>query len=230
MRTLIIIVCLIVSVIVLMVTFAQRRELVSLKLEETKLQQRATDVAEPVVQPIANVTAAPPAQHNPSPELLRLRGEVGQLERRKRELSSVRAENERLRTQLTIKGTNAPGTFALPAGYIKKSEAKFAGYSTPEDTIQSMLWAIQHRDTATFIQAFNPEAAKQMEAEIERRGSAEEFFKEAEAMPGLRIIGKEAESNDTTVLTMEMIPGDESSSQKVRFKQFAGQWKLVSGF
>jgi len=217
------------SVTALTLVFAKRRELISLKLEESKLRQPAVEVTQPVGH-VANVAITSPPQYTPSAELLRLRGEVGQLERRKRELASIRTENETLRTQLATKGTNAPTGIVLPAGYIRKADAKLAGFGTPEDTIQSMLWAIQNRDTATFIQAFNPEAAKQMEAEIERRGSAEEFFKEAEAMPGLRILGKETESNDTTVLTIEMIPGDESSSQKVRFKQFAGQWKLVSGF
>ena len=70
--------------------------------------------------------------------------------------------------------------------------------------------------------------AKQMESNIQSRSSAEEFFKEADGIPGLRIIGRETE-DDTTVLIVEMIPGDEANWQRMRFKQFDGQWKLVSG-
>jgi hypothetical protein len=190
------------------------------------VRQQAT---QPVAQPVTDVVATTPVQYSPSSELLRLRGQVGQLERRKRELSGAQAENERLRTQAATRSTNAPGGIALPAGYLRKADAKLAGFNTPEDTIQSMLWAIQNRDAATFIQVFNPEMAKQMEQEIQRRGSAEEFFKEANAMPGLRIIGKETETADTITLTVEIVPGDEIQSQKIRFRQFDGRWKMISG-
>lgn len=227
MRKLIITASIIVGIVALVATFGQRRELSDLKLVESRLQQESA--AEPVVQAVPEVTSVSPPQYSPSSELLRLRGEVGQLERRKRELGGVRAENEILRTQLATKGTNAPGGVVLPAGYVRKADAKLAGFATPEDTIQSMLWAIENRDVATFVQVFSPEMAKQMESEIQRRGTAEEFFKEANLLPGLRIIEKRAEAVDRVVLAIEVIPGDDHT-QKVRFKQFDGQWKMVSGF
>ena len=228
MKPLIVIVSLITSIVLLAVAFAQRRELASLKTEQSN-PQPAAETSAAVVESVANAAVPSRVQPSPSSELLRLRGEVGQLERRKRELSGARTENERLRTQLATKSTNAPGGIALPAGYMRKADAKLAGFNTPEDTIQTMLWAIQNRDAATFVQVFNPEMAQQMEHEIQRRGSAEEFFKEASVMPGLRIIGKESETADTVTLTVEMIPGDEIQSQKIHFKQFDGQWKMISG-
>ncbi|HEX5219745.1 MAG TPA: hypothetical protein VFZ59_09270 [Verrucomicrobiae bacterium] len=228
MRTLIIIVCVIVSVIVLTGTFAQRRALVSLRLEENKLNQHATETAESVGQPVASA-AAPPAQHSPSVELLRLRGEVGQLERRKRELSNLRSENGILRTQVAIKGTNAPGVFILPADYIKKSAAKFAGYGTPEDTVQSLLAAIQNRDVNAFVEAFSPEEAERVAARIQSGSSPDEFFKEADIIPGLRIVKKDKDADDTVTLTVELLPG-EADQTELQLKQFDGQWKLISGF
>jgi len=230
MRKLIITASIIVSIVAFVATFGQRRELSDLKMAESRLQQEAA--AEPVVPVAPKVTSASPPQYSPSSELLRLRGEVGQLERRKRELGGAQVENETLRAQLATKGTNTLNGIVLPADYLRKADAKLAGFATPEDTIQSMLWAIQNRDTATFLQAFGSEMAKQMEAEIKQRASAEEFFKEADVMPGWRVIGRQQETDDTTVLTvliLEVIPRDESHSQKIRFKQFNGQWKLISG-
>lgn len=230
MRKLVITAGIIMSIAALFVTFGQRRELSTLKLEQAKRRQLQAEVTEPLAQSTASVVNLSLAQPSPSKELLRLRGEVGQLERRKRELGSVQTENKTLRTQLATKGTNAPGSIVLPVDYIRKADARLAGFNTPEDTFQSMLWAIHNQNVSTFVQAFSPEAAKQMQAEIQRRGSVQEFFKGAEALPGLRIIGKEAGADDTTVMTIEMLPGDENHLQKIHFKQFDGQWKLLSGF
>ena len=207
----------------------QRRELASMRARKQQLLTQ-TDTPESVSPIIANEPTTTISKPSPSIELLRLRGEVGQLERRKRALNNARAENETLRTQLATRGTNAPGAFVLPAGYIKKSEARFSGYGTPEDTIQSLLWAIQNQDATRVLQAFSPETAQHLETEIQRRGSPEEFFKDVKALPGMRIIEKETEPDGTAVLTVEMLPGDETHTERIRLKQFDSQWKLLSGF
>lgn len=209
----------------------QARRLAALRDTERQLLAQTSEAPDPGSAPTqAEPIAAGSTSHSPSPELLRLRGQIGQLERRKRELAGVPAENKSLRTQLATKGTNAPGTFVLPADYIKKSTARFSGYGAPEDTIQSLLWAVQTQNTAQLLEAFNPEAAKKLEAEIQRRGSPEEFFNDANALPGLRIIGKQTQADGIAVLKVEMLPGTENEARELRFKQFDGQWKLISGF
>ena len=225
MRKLIITVCIVASTVTLIAIFVQRRELSALKVQASKPQQQANQATESTAQFTASI---PPPHHAPSSELLRLRGEVGRLERRKRELAGVHAEKENLLAQLPTHATNAPRGIVLPAGYIRKADARLGGFNTPEDTIQSMLWAIQNRDTATFVQLFDPEVAKHMEAEIQRRGSAEEFFQGAEAMPGLRILKKENTDDGGVELTIEVVPGEEFP-RPLYLKKFAGQWKLVSG-
>ena len=218
-------ICLIASVIALTIAFAQRRELASLRSQHSEQRKQAVEASKSVVPSAVSLATSQP----PSLELLRLRGEVGRLERRKRELGGVLTEKEMLRTQLTTRDTNAlRGITALPAGYLRKTDAKHAGFNTPEDTIQSMLWAIQNRDTATFCQVFNPEMAKHLEQEIQRRGSVEEFFKEANVMPGLRILKKENMDDGEVELTIEIVPGEEFP-RPLYLKKFAGQWKLVSG-
>ena len=226
-RTLIVLVGIVASVVAVALIAAQRRELAS--LHQQQLQQQATEIPLPTPRLAASVATAPSQQHSPSLELLRLRGEVGQLERRKRELAGIGTENERLRAQIATKGTNATGGIALPPGYVRKAQARFVGCNTPEDTVQSLLWAIQNRETASFLQMFDPEEAKRMEARIQNRGSAEEFFKEADSLPGMRIIRKEMVANDTVDLTVEILPGHDSKFPELRLKQIDGKWKLISG-
>jgi len=84
--------------------------------------------------------------------LLRLRNEVSRLTGRKRELTGALTENESLRAQLARRATNSPAGTGLPAGYIRKNQAKMAGYNTPEDTIQSLLWALNNRDFPNLLQ------------------------------------------------------------------------------
>ena len=207
----------------------QRQQLGELRNQAQELQSRTEALTnEASAEAESPVAAAPPA--GPSLELLRLRSQVGQLERRKRELSMAPEENKRLQKQMTAKGTNAPGVVALPAGYIRKSEAKLVGFGSPEDSVQSFLWAIEHRDLPTLMQFLGPERAKQMAAEMERRGSNEEFWKEMSIFPGLHVIRREPKEDGTIVLTVQIAPNDESSTQKMPFKQIDGQWRLVSGF
>ena len=100
--------------------------------------------------------------------MLRLRNEVHQLTGRQRELAGERDENERLHAQVAARATNAPAADGLPPGYILRSKAQFLGYSTPEDTIQSVLWAMQNRDFTNLLQAMTPESAKKLQAQVQR--------------------------------------------------------------
>ena len=208
---------------------AQQNRLATLRNECSHVFAQTSSRAE-VPSPVASDKAprATQAADSPSLELLKLRADVARLSNRKRELASAAVENANLHTQLATRGTNAPGTVALPPGYIKKSEARFVGYATPEETIQSLLWAIQNRDSANFLRAFETKAAQQFEARMQSLGSADLFFKEAAAFPGMHIVGREGGTGDEVALMVQVMPGQEP--QRLHFKQFDGQWKLVSGF
>lgn len=224
----------VLSLGVLLVTVAmvgrQRQQLGELRNEVRQLQARADELTdEPSVEAEAVKPVAIAKPSGPSLELLRLRSQVGQLERRKRELSVVTEENKRLQTQLIAKATSGPDGAGLPAGYVRRADAKLAGFGSPEDSLQSFLWAIEHRDLPTVMQFFGPDQAKQMTAELERRGSTEDFFKDAGVIPGLVIRGREPKDDGTIELLVKIDPSDDSSTQKMCFKQFDGQWRMVTG-
>lgn len=229
-RTLLIFLSLVVLLVTVAMVGKQHQQLSGLRNEARELHSRAealTNETPTEVETVRSVEVAKPS--GPSLELLRLRSQVGQLERRKRELSVVTEENKRLQTQLHAKATSGTSGAGLPTGYIRKAEAKLAGFGSPEDSLQSFLWAIEHRDLPTLMQFFGPDQAKQMAAEVERRGSTEDFFKEAGVIPGLVVREREPKDDGTIELTVKIDPSDDSSTQKMRFKQFDGQWRMVTG-
>jgi hypothetical protein len=162
-----------------------------------------------------------------TPELLRLRSEVTRLTERRRELAGERAENERLRAQFATRGTNAAAGIRLPPGYIRRSEARNLGYSTPENTLQTFLWAMHNRDLTNFLQTLAPDVSARFRAQAgESRQPIDEFFNQTAGFVGVRILGRTQQSSDGSMaLQVEVVPG--VSSPPMIFRQFDGQWKIA---
>lgn len=157
------------------------------------------------------------------PELLRLRSEATRLARRKRELAGVAAEGERLRAELAARpmnATTAAGTVA-PPGFIRKSEARNMGAGAPEDTVQTLLWAVQNRDITNVLALFTPEAAQELQA---RNGNKSDFFQGAEGLVGLSVLGRQQLAPD--LIELSLSPNGDPSAQPFRFRLIEGQWKL----
>ena len=155
-------------------------------------------------------------------ELLRLRGEATRLRERVRGLSGVRVENEKLRAQLSAAAQPGGGA-GLPAGYVRRRDAPFAGYASPEATLQSLLWAVEHRDTNSLFTAFDAEHSQGMRDALAREG-AEEFWKETQVIPGWRIVTTDQVADDEVELKVEFVPGD--TPQSMRLKRVGNEWKL----
>lgn len=201
---------------------AQRQQLVALRAQQSQ------EMAQPEKTAVVSQNDQPmPASSGDQStgELLRLRSEVTRLTARKRELAGVNEEGERLRAQLSAAQTNGPAGSRLPPGYIRKSEAQMVGYSTPENTLQSLLWALQRHDAEAFLRAFAPSAAQGLSSRIQQsKESAEAFFKEADAMPGLAIQGRENLPDGSAELQVTFAPG--MPPQKIRLQVVNGEWKL----
>ena len=212
----------------------QREQLAELRAEQARLEAPAESAAkEPaaaVKQPAAaRVQETPPADTEVSAELLRLRNRVTQLGARQRELAGLTTEADRLRAQLALQQTNTPAGARLAPGYIRKAEARLAGYATPEDTLQTFLWALQQRDFTNLLQTMTPEVAQKLQTMVQQSGrSSEEFFKDSEALPGLGIRGRENLPDGSVQLQVEMVPGIPPEKFLVRLVN--GQWKLAGPF
>ena len=215
--------------------WSQRIQLTNLRSEQQQvLAQTATNAPAPAAEPAADARAAsvepPTAPLAVTPELLRLRSEVTRLMERRRELASVRLENERLRSQVASRGTNGAEAFKLPPGYVRKRDAQMAGYNTPEDTLQSLLWAIQNHDLTNMLQAFSTERAEELRAEMAQSNrSAEDFFHDAEGLVGMGIVRREQDaSGDGMHVEVEMVPG--MPRQRITFRRINAQWKIDGPF
>ncbi len=160
-----------------------------------------------------------------SPELLRLRNEVRRLTALKQELEQARAENERLRLELAGAGTNNVPGRALPPGYVRRANAQLAGYNTPEDTMQSFLWALHHKDSARLLEALTPKAAEWFQTRLtDSSQSIEEYFQEMEAVLGMAVVGKEESSEGHVELRVVVAPG--LAPEHFRLESIDGQWKI----
>ena len=142
----------------------------------------------------------------------------------------MRAENERLRTQLTSRDTNGSAGFQVPTGYIRKSEARMVGYNTPDNTLQSLLWAVQNHDLTKVLEAFAPERAQEIQARTRQSDqSAEDFFRDSAALVGMAVVGRKQDPNDGSLeVEVEMLPG--MPHEKIAFRQINGQWKIAGPF
>ena len=209
----------------------QRQELLSLRAQET---QRALLARPPTESSVLNGSDVSQdtvsSVESASPELLRLRREVTRLTARKRELASVSEETERLRAQLASSQTNVAFGIRLPPGYMRKANAQFVGYSTPESTLQSFLWAIQHHDVNRFLEALSPAEAQ---VARDRLGTGSEpekgFFNKAmDALPGMAIQSRQDLPDGSVELQVEIDPG--MPAEKILLRPTNGEWKVESRF
>ena len=211
--------------------WSQRDQLAGLRREQQQLLAQVTARADGSASPAAAETGAGPAAPRATlvvtPELLRLRNEVTRLTERRRDLAGERAENERLRAQLAARGTNGPGGFQLPPGYMRRNEARMVGYNTPDDTLQSLLWAIQHHDLTNFLQAYTPAEAEHLLASAAHSNrSIEEYFRSLVAYPGIGIVGRKPNTNDGSVeVQVVMDPG--LPGGRLLLQHINGQWRIA---
>ena len=222
MNSRLLLICILSAVCLAMLTSAliQRRQITGMRTEEEGLITKlgpAQDASSPADNTISSALVSKSVT-TPSLELLKLRSDVARLTERRRELAAARGENERLRVQLAASRTNVSTANALPLGYIRKSDARFVGYNTPADTIQSLLWAVQNRDFTNLMAAFAPETAHQMRQD-------KDFFENASIIPGMHIKSQQQMPDGSIELDVEIVPG-EPLPDRMRFRQINGQWKL----
>jgi hypothetical protein len=224
----------VVCVATLWVVWGQRSEHAGLRAEHAQLQaQLATRTDGPealAAEPAGADTASPQPPLVVTPELLRLRSEVTRLTERRNGLAGVRAENDRLRAQLASWGTNGPGGFQLPPGYLRRSQAQMVGFNTPENTLQTLLWAIQNHDLTNQLLALTPDRVEQMRTRVDQTNeSIAEFFHDAAGFIGMGVLSRTQDTQDgSIVLEVEVIPG--TPHEKITFRQVNGEWKIAEAF
>jgi len=220
------------SLVLLWAAMSQGRQLSNLREEQREMLARLAAPSEQTTAPTISSQQAGAENESSasgSSELLRLRSEVNRLTRRKQELASAVAENERLKAQLERAQTNAA---ALPPdylnkGYIRRTTAQKAGFGTPQTTLETFLWAVQHHDSEAFLECLTPESRQKLEgAQQNGAQSFDQIFSHAAEIPGLRIIRSVPNERDGLKLEVEAAPGMPLPSG-MNVRQINGEWKLA---
>ena len=124
-------------------------------------------------------------------------------------------------------------TFTLQRAWHRgqSSPFAFAGYATPEASVQSMLWAGSMGDFKKFVAACTPEQTARFEAKMAGK-SDEEVSREAiawaTALTGYKITQKEVISQDEVHLHIHAPPsaqGLHSGKVIVIMKKIGNEWK-----
>lgn len=206
-------------------TFPQRS-----RLELLRREARSLDVAHQSA--ISSRHSDPPTDSAPSGrdrlteaerlELLRLRGEITRMRERVRGMAGVRAENQQLKARLQ-QPVHTDGRQGLPAGYQHRRAAQFAGYGSPEATIQSLLWATENRDTNALFAAFDTEQSQAMRNALARDDGGA-FWNALRVVPGWRITSGGRRGADQAFLTVEFMPG--APPQDMYLRLIGNEWKI----
>lgn len=214
---------LVTCIVALGVTVVQRRQLDELRTEyESAIPEQATKrvVETAVLRDI--LVKEPPT------ELLRLRGEVSGLRNRQRELEDVADENTRLRLQVEQRQANASTNASLPPGYKLRSQAQFVGYGTPEQTLESFLWAIHNKDTNGVFTALTPESLEPVKRELAQLSDTAEMFKELAGFAGMLVVDRATIEDGVVELKVEIAPGLSPNPTPIpfAFRRVGSEWKL----
>jgi len=204
----------------------QHHELKNIRTDrETQAAQIAGSSVDPSPMDAVEPSTPSPAASSNLWELLRLRSQVGQLMEQKRQLAKMRDENQRLREQVSAIGTNNSSGAALPPGYIRRSQARWVGMNTLEDTVQSFLWAAQNRDSTNLLRVLTSECGERI---LQRGGFAfGELFDTIRTLPGMRLVNQKQLPDGSVQAQFEIMPGQPES--RIHFQQIGGEWKMDMG-
>ncbi len=216
---------------VLLVGQWQTRE--RLREEIDSLHQRASLLAadnETLSNRLASVDQGKSLQDADRLELMKLRSESGRLRRQNQEYERLLAKNREAQPS----PASVPPAFA---NMIPRESWVFAGYQTPANALQSMMWAMKSGDLNAFLASLTPEArsavAKRFEGMSETDVSAA-LQNEVSGLPSLQLdrIKNVSDSEATFVLySQETNNGVQKTRDEavISFKNINGEWKSTEG-
>jgi hypothetical protein len=190
------------------------------------LKQQEGQVLTQLSEPLDAQPAVMSTRHESSPapvsnELLPLASEMRRMLEREHELAGTPEENERFWKQFALERARAP---ASPPEFIRKSEAQWVGTSNPEDTFQSTLWALHHRQLDAFLQLLAPDTAERLRKQI--GDSPEKFFDAAATISAMRLSDQQFHGAATIKAQLDLGP-DDPDPKTIFFFLLDGQWKMV---
>ncbi|MEO5802300.1 MAG: sigma-70 family RNA polymerase sigma factor, partial [Verrucomicrobiota bacterium] len=226
----------------------QHQAIARLRSENNALQQKSAPTVESSA-PAANAEDLERIQKERR-ELYRLRGEVGQLRNRMKDLSKLQEENGRLRPARHVGGEDE-------INYNKSEMWADHGFGSPLDALQTLHWAVHTGNIEKFKESIvitdearnflnsllekmyasvPPEEAAKMKAEIAEKGwKAEEgimFPMMAQdqqfGYAGYRILSQGLRVPDELSVNLQLdMKTGKPETRRMRFKRFGNEWKQI---
>ncbi len=161
-------------------------------------------------------------------ELLQLRRQHTELNRRMRELGAVETRHAELSRRLaTSRDDPDSPSVVLPEGYMLRREAVNRGLASPEASLETFLWALENRDESTLFRTLTPESANEWGERMTRQGK-EEMWNEAAAVPGFKIHDTESQPDGSLKVQLLIIPGEEPTRNppSLTMRNINGEWRI----
>jgi len=154
-------------------------------------------------------------------ELLRLRGEVGGLRNQKSELEKLQEKNRQLLAAQAAKPQESTKVKSFP-----KESWAFAGYATPEATIQTVFWASSKGNVKAMLAGLTSD-----QQDLENMSESEFAAKAIQSTSnetGFSILNVAILSNDAAIVSVSYrdLDGAQSDGQKFLMKRIGSEWKL----
>jgi hypothetical protein len=140
-------------------------------------------------------------------ELDRLRDEVQSLRRRTNDIVTLQTELRRVRAELSKTreemASNGPPNVP-PDDIYPRDSWTFAGFDTPEDTLESVTWAISEGDQDTYLAGLSPDLREEMQLQLADGSFGEAGPTEMSGATGYRIVDRETVSDNERNFTVYM--------------------------
>ena len=162
-------------------------------------------------------------------DLPKLRNDVFQLRKQVSELAALRSENERLR-----RGQASSPTVALGApthSTVPLEQLQFAGFATPEATLQTFHWAMKHGDYAMFLRCHEPGLAGGGASALPSNEDFQRFPAQVtQRYKAIRIVAKKIISGERIHLGVQAVIHNKEEPEESVFmlRLIEGEWKLTT--
>ena len=157
-------------------------------------------------------------------ELLRLRGEVGVLQKQVSEMTSLKAENLRLRSASAgLQNSRPIQTPTTAQTKFPKETWAFAGYATPESAMHTWIWAMDKGDKNVMLDSLIPEEQTHWKKMLEGQSMSKSPFS------AYSFVAKEIISDVEATLTVvsDFPDGKHTGDQKMSLKKIGNDWKIA---
>ncbi len=182
---------------------------------------------------VAETRNSAPLSNGQLKELLRLRGEVGQLRQAARDIENLKGTSRQSPAVPEGTDTTSPPEDQTVLAHWPKAELAAAGYSDPASALRTALWAMSRGDGDAMALSVTPESRADLERQDwpEHKSPREEMAERgkwiAESLApasGFDVVGQRQPAEDRAIL--DVFFEGEGRTRRFEMKKTGGAWKF----